>query len=502
MKYSLLILLILSFLSANVASGAISITGGLSVSGEGSGSTEGLSVVSNCGTDPSIQMGITSTSSVFGKGSQSYERNGSLSISLPLGGYVLSVGFDGDVNSSLVLDSPGTGSVSSYVGATSTAISTGHSKAGNDSYDLFGSADIKTSGYLYGMGSGTATAIGSSSYGVTKIGTPAEIVGQVSGVSSLGLIGNSSESFANTGGMDNGLHAESRFTKNITEHMTSSSYSSISAYASVANDASADVFVSGNGSSGAWSADSTVAKAAGVNENVASNVSAEIFGLVNSNGRYDAADISAIVQSRATRDPRLYVSGGPACYAAVTQASDSSETSAYVLVKNSTWNSVSRTENNQSAMISGDLTNLTSDVWVNESGASAIAFGKILMYADYQTVGDKAYITGNFTLDTYSEATKNLSAFASNSLGVNGNGTMSSSDSSIHGTAGFKGPLSHYSLYNSTSGAKAANKVTEAFVITNPIGYETISQPIKADTRSDPVVAWARTDGAYILAGA
>jgi len=153
-------------------------------------------------------------------------------------------------------------------------------------------------------------------------------------------------------------------------------------------------------------------------------------------------------------------------------------------------------------MISGDLTNLTSDVWVNESGASAIAFGKILMYADYQTVGDKAYITGNFTLDTYSEATKNLSAFASNSLGVNGNGTMSSSDSSIYGTAGFKGPLSHYSLYNSTSGAKAANKVTEAFVITNPIGYETISQPIKADTRSDPVVAWARTDGAYILAGA
>lgn len=163
MKYSLLIL---SFLIADVASGAVSVTGGWDVSGEGSGSTEGLSVVSNCGTDPSIQMGITHTSSVFGIGAdQTVGRSGNLSISLPLGGYSLSVGFDGDVNSSLVLTSPGTGSVSSYVGATATAISTGHSKAGNDSYDLFGSADIKTSGYLYGMGSGTAIANGSSSYG-------------------------------------------------------------------------------------------------------------------------------------------------------------------------------------------------------------------------------------------------------------------------------------------------------------------------------------------------
>lgn len=502
MKYSLLILLILLILITDVASGAVSVTGGWAVSGEGSGSTEGLSVVSNCGTDPSIQMGITSTSSAFGIGNHQDERSGNLSISLPLGGYVLSAGFDGNVNSNLTLESLGTGSVSSYVGATATAISTGHSKAGKDSYDLFGSADIKTNGYLVGKGNGSANAKGSSNYGVTKIGTPSEVVGQVLGASSLVLEGKSSESYASTSGMDNGLHTESRFTQNITEQMTSSSYSSISAYASVANNAYADVAVYGNGSSGVWSADSTVTKAIGVNENVASNVSAEIEGFANSNGHYDAADISAIVQSRATQDPRLYVSGGPASYAAVTQTSDSKETSSHVLVKNSTWNSVSRTENNQSAMISGDLTNLTSDVWVNESGASAIAFGKILMYADYQTVGDKAYITGNFTLDTYSEATKNLSAFASNSLGVNGNGTLSSRDGSISGTAGFVGPLSHFSIYNSTSGARAANKVTEAFVITNPIGYETISQPIRADTKSDPVVVWARTDGAYILAGA
>ena len=65
------------------ASGATEITGGWNAVGGGAGSSQGDSYVSTCGSDPSITLGITSTSSVFGLGSFSDQRNGSMSVSLP-----------------------------------------------------------------------------------------------------------------------------------------------------------------------------------------------------------------------------------------------------------------------------------------------------------------------------------------------------------------------------------------------------------------------------------
>jgi len=206
----------------------------------------------------------------------------------------------------------------------------------------------------------------------------------VAGESGLDLVGRSSESFSTTGETPNGLHAESRVRRTILEEESSSSSSRISSYASVANDAAAELFVKGRADSGGWSPDTTVQKVRGLNENVASSASGEISGRAESKGYRDAASISAIVQSSGTRDPRLYVSGGPATYAASSQLSPAQITSAEVSVKNSSWSSVARGEASKKAFEAGNLTDLRSEVWVKQPGASAISFGKVLMYGDYQ----------------------------------------------------------------------------------------------------------------------
>lgn len=481
------------------ALGATVVTGGWSVEGDGSGSTQAESIV--CGSDPAITLGIRSSSSTFGPGSFSFERTGSHSVEVPLGGYVLAVGFNGTVSSTISTSGFGTGYTSSFIGATATGISTGHTINGSDSYDIFGSADVQTEGYLYGVGTGTADADGFSHYSVVKIGTPAEVWGQVAGESGLRLEGRSYDSFSTTGNTPNGLHAESRVRRTILEEESSSSSSRITSYASVANDAAADVFAKGTAESGGWSSDSIGAKVRGANENVASSARGEISGRAESSGYGDAASISAIVQSSATRDPRLYVSGGPATYAASSQSSSTPVTSAEISVKNSTWSSEALAEANKTAFEAGNLTDLRSEVWVKQPGASAISFGKVLMYADYQEYEGRSIITSNFSLDTYSEATKNTSAFASTNLGPYGNGSIRSGDGTISGEAGFVGNLTHLSIVNASEQyARAANIVDMVYVNTNPLGFEVIRQPARADTISDPNAAWARTEGAYFLA--
>jgi len=490
-------ILIIFCLASGLASGATVSTGGWSITGVGSGESQAESSISTCGSDPSISLGITSTSSVFGPGNFSDMRSGELALNLLLGGFKFSVGFDGSVDSRIGLLGPGTGSISSYVGATATGLSTGHALSGEDSYDIFGSADINTKGYLVGEGSGNATASGSSEYQVLKVGTTSEVYGNVAGVSNLTLEGGSSDSLASTGGMTNGLHAESRSTQTILSKKTASSLSSITGYASVANDARAVVYTSGTAGSGAWSSDTKGTKISGENENSSSQASGEISGYAESNGYLDAADISSIIQSKADRDPRLYVSGGPASYAAVTQNSTSTGTHASVFVNNAIWSSSARSEPEQLVKEFGDLRNLSSEVSISQANTSALTFGKVLLYGDHQTNGTLAAITGNFSLDTYAEATKNSSSFASTSLGIFGHGNVSSEDSRISGEAGFTGNLTSFSNLNKTV-ARAANKVEYAFVTTNPLAFEEIKQPIKVDTISDPMLAWSRTEGAFI----
>jgi hypothetical protein len=486
---------------AGYATGATEITGGWITGGEGVGSSQSDSFISTCGSDPSITLGITSTASVFGRGSFSDQRNGSMSVSLPLGGYVISTGFDGSVNSSISLSSTGVGSVTSYVGATATGMSTGHNPAGNDSYDLFGSADIKTEGYLAGKGTASALANGSSNYGVTKSGTPAEVWGQVKGRSSLELVGLSSSSYASTGGISNGIHTESRSTETILNEKESSSTSRISSYLSVVNSGHAKAISTGVAESGSWNSDISGSKIRGQNENCASYASGELSGYVEANGNGDAADISSVIQSSSSRDPRLYVSGGPATYAAVTQNSSSSRTYAEVSAKNSTWISVARGAAGQNAMENGTLDNLTSVTRVNQNGSNAIAFGKILLYADYQTSNGTNYAMGNFSIDVLAEATKNKSYLSSTTMGILGTGNMTSGDLSHSGEGGFSlaKNMTHYATMDSSSTIRASNRVKRAFINTTPLAYETISQSARADTEADPNIAWARTDGAYII---
>lgn len=494
-----ILVFLLIFITGN-ATGATVVTGGLSVDGTGTGQAEGQSFV--CSTDPAITLGIRSSSSTFGPGSFSFERSGSQNVEIPLGGYMLSVGFNGTVSSSISTSESGSlGYTSSYVGATATGISTGHTIEGSESYDLFGSADIITEGYLYGAGTGTAAAKGSSEYRAIRIGTPSEVWGQVAGESRLMLDGRSSSSFSTTGSTPNGLHAESRIRETILEEKTGNSLSRITTFGSVANDASADVFAAGLAESGGWNSDAREPKVRGVNENVASSSEGEISGSAESNGYLDASSVSSVIQSSSVRDPRLYVSGGPASYAASSQVSSSSETNAEISVKNSKWGSVARGEGSQIAFQAGNLTDLRSEVQVDQAGAGGISFGKVLLYADYQVARNLTGIAGNLSLDTYSEATKNSTAFAATDLGPFGNGTLSSGDDRISGEAGFSGNLTSLSMVNSSEvSGRAANIVEMTFATTNPPGTEWIDKPVRVDTTMDPIVAWARTDGGYRLA--
>jgi hypothetical protein len=145
-------------LIAGQAYGLVTTNGGWDVAAEGASYSAGESFVVCAGGDPSITLGITSASSLYGAGSISDTKTGSHNATYSLGGYELAAGFDGTVSSSLLLEE-GSGFTSSTVIASVTGMSTGLG-----SYDLFGSADVLTEGYLYGVGLGESTAEGSARY--------------------------------------------------------------------------------------------------------------------------------------------------------------------------------------------------------------------------------------------------------------------------------------------------------------------------------------------------
>ncbi len=499
MRYIFQIILLVYAALISQSCALTEITGGWSAAANGEGTSLGESTVSSCFGDPFVTLGITSTSSLYGIGSVFDQKTGSQSLQLPLGGYELSVAYDGTVSSSLSLTSSGSGSVTSKIGSTASGVSTGEG-----SYDLLGYADITTEGYLSGSGTGRASADGMAEYNVKAMGTPSEVWGSVSGMSSLNIVGLSSNSLVCTGQL-NGLHTESRSVKDIKGKISSASNSWIYAEASVINEGKANVTSSGTAQGGAWESSFASIKQRLLNENAASSVTGELKGYAEANGYLDASHVSAILQAEAINDSSgMLISGGPASYAAVTQSSDATRTYAETWVQNSIWGSVSRTNNNQMVVHWGNLSDLGSGAHTYEAGSNALSFGKILMTTDYLFQTDQVSSLGNMSLDTYAEATNGKIALAGTLMGPDGDGTLRSSDEFMQNEAGFTGGLYHFSFVDAgrtpLPWVETHAILTRAYVSSNPSGSEMLYQPYKIDNLEDPNVAWSRTDGSYFQA--
>jgi hypothetical protein len=499
MKFEIYLLLILALLTGH-AFGEASVTGGWNVVGNAEGSSSEMSGVYSCGSDPSITLGITSTSSIFGTGIFSDLKTGSQDVQITVGGYDLSVSYDGDVSSNASLSGPGSVSSSAFVGASATGISTGGA-----SHDIFGSADVITDGYLSGIGTAGATAEGSVRYGVIKIGTPSEVWGQISGKSSLKMEGHSSDALASTGGADNGLHTDSRATQDISGMQSSTSTSQITSYLSVVNEANVTAASAGMAQGGAWDPSSITTKQRLINENAASSVTGTLTGYVESNGLGDAADVSAILQSKATKDASdLAVSGGPATYATATQSSQAQRTYSETRVKNSVWGSVARGLGTKATQY-GNLSEIASGAHTYEPNAYALSFGNILMKTDYTLEGSLSSSKGNMSLDTYAEASKGKVAFAGSIIGPIGQGNMFSADTAMVNSASFIGGISpyldlfHFSYIQagSTPPWAETHNIIGWMNVSSPGGIEFIIQPAKINTSQDPNIAWSRTEGYY-----
>lgn len=502
------IILLSCVLLINLGCGLTEINGGWGTSVVGAGCSQGGSAISgHGGADPSVTLGLTSTSSVNGIGSDvDLGKTGKDSITLPIGGYKLFVGYEGSVDSGISMTSLGSGALTSTIIATATAIYTGSTSPGQTSYDLLGSADINTGGYIKGKGQGAASASGEAAYDVQKLGTSSEAYGSVIGGSELKFDTRSANALLNTGGSANGLHSESRVTKTITGEIKTSGVSQIISYASAVNNARANVTSFGNAAAGAWDPSFVGTRAFQANEDVATSVTGELTGYVEANGDNDAAAVSSILQATGSKDisstgPILAVSGGPATYASSTQSSSAKRTWAETWVKGSTWGSIVRTNKSQTVVEWGHLVEDGSGSQIFESGANATSFGKILLGTIYIGQGGSFTATGNMNLDTYADGTKGKNDVAGTIIDQAGDGTIRATDDKMFNEAGFTGGLNHFSLANPGNKplplAQTRAILTRAFVSTTPGGKENLSQPFFVSTQNDPIFAWSRTEGSY-----
>lgn len=496
MRYRFLAVILIWFGLVCQGGALTEITGGWSAAVDGGGISQGESKVIGCSGDPFLTLGITSTSSLYGPGSVFDQKTGGQSLTIPLGGYELSAAYEGEVSSSLTLTSMGSGAVTSSIKSAASGISTG-----GESYDIFGSADIKTEGYLSGSGLGEAYSEGMAEYNVEKEGTPSEVWGRVLGKSSIKIEGLSERSYVSTGGKPNGLRTESRATRTINGEVKSASTSWMAADAAVINEGKANVTSSGTAQGGAWDSSFDGVKEQLSNENVASSVTGELTGYTEANGLLDASTVSAILKSEASKDKSgMGVTGGPATYAAATQSSNAPRTYSETWVRDSVWGSIA-TNGSQKTVQWGNLSDLGSGAHTYEAGSNALSFGKVLMYTDYLFEVDRVISRGNLSLDTYAEATKGKRAIAGTQLGPDGDGTLMSSDKVMENTAGFTGGLDHFSMVDAGKEpfpvAETRAILTRAFVSTIPGGSESLAQPFEVSTISDPNMAWSRTDGFY-----
>jgi len=510
-----LIIMIAVQASADVAE----IAGGWNAFGEGQQENLGTGYLERTGSDPSITLGITAASSLFGPGASSRSWIGEQKISLDLGGFQLEVEYDGEVDSSVELKSEGSASATAFVGASASGLSTGviPSGAGGQSYDLFGWADTTTEGFISGQGTASASAKGLARYDAKIIGTYSEAWGQVEGSSSMILESGSSKGIVSTGGTANGLHAESRVTKTMREDISASATSQLTSYASVVNKGNADVYTSGKVNAGAWDPTFEGEKVKSLDvsgtENVASSAKGTLGTLdrkAQTNGDQDTADISSILQSTATKELlssgelSLEASGGPASYATTSQVSSSTETFAQVWVRDALWGSLARSNNNQQTLQWGEIDSLGSGAICN-STSSALSFSKIQMLSDYSFQDSKARATGNMTISTYAQATRNTSALGGAIISGNGTGDMVASDSLMTNGAGFTGGMDHISFVDSgrrsTSGgqgyAMTSNIATRIYAATDPKGTKGLSKPFQTDTSREPIFAWSSSEGYF-----
>jgi hypothetical protein len=492
MLIRLLVVACILFLTTG-AYGTAEITGGSDIVGNGNVVVSGERQLYCDSGDPSITLGITSTSSVFGKGSFNDQKTGNQSIILPLSGFVLSAGYNGTVSSSMTLTS-GSAMTQGFIKVTATGISTGLG-----SYDLFGSADILTEGYMYGAGTGEAHASGLAYYSASKSGTPSQAWGSVEGTSGLSIHGLSSSSLVGTGGSTNGLHADSRMQQTIDKVIISSSNSRLNSYASSIGRGLVNASSSGIAECGAWSPSFVGEKAYGINENATSFSSGFLGAYSESNGAGDSADASAILQSLADIDSMNFtISGGPACYSSSTQTSRSSRTYAEARIQSAIWNSVLRPGAGIRLSQNGTLSDLASNASVSNANSSAMTFGRILLNTDYTIIGKLARSAGNMSLETYAEATEKSNARAGTKIGPTGNGTVTSSDSVMINTAHFSGGLNHSSSVDAPLfRAETHNVLGSGYVSTTPYGHISVIRPFNVTTASNPYVAWSRTVGIY-----
>lgn len=481
-------------LLVGVVGGGVTLTGGSSVSLVGPGMSAGQSVATDCGGDPSIALSISSSSTLNGTGTSADQHSGGLGVNITLGGYRISCGYGGIVNSSLNLNS-GSGSVSSFIGASASGVSTGLG-----SYDLFGSADIKTEGSVAGQGVGSSYANGFANYGVSRLGSPSELWGQAAGTSQLRLEGLTPDSLVSTGGEGNGLHSDSRMTRTIdrTEDATCNSY--LKTQVTVVNSALARAFASGVAQGGAWGPDFVGSKSKLGNEDVSASSSGELNGYAEADGQMDAAAASSLLKATVSRDSEsLYISGGPASFATSTQTSSARRTNALAEINNSIWSSAGRTGvTNRTAIEEGNLSRIASSVQTNQAGSSTTTFGKIQLVTSYVLDAGSARSKGNMSLETFAEATNGTQSVASTIIGPSGRGFMASNDTNMTNSAGYVGGLFHYSLVNAAdSAAETHNILTRAFIDVNPFGTAQALRPYNVSTSLNPNIAWSSTEGYY-----
>lgn len=504
-KLQVLVIICYSLLTTN-ALGMIEMSGGWAVSSDGQALSSGSSDISSLSGDPTLVLGILSSSSLYGPGSVSLVRDGGIEKSISLGGFVLSTSFDGRVESEVVLESAGTASAAAFVGATASAIPTG---AG--SHEIFGTADVTTEGILIGKGSAKATASGKASYGVSLQSGTTEVWGEVDGSSSTSLQGSAADSLVSTVGRKNGLHTESRVLSNRRNELSDSSTSVLSAYAAAMNSATSDITVSGRALSGGWDPTSTSKSKLG-NENVASSASGTLKGKVIAPGNGDAASVFANVESTATRNTALYtglplglyVSGGPSSYASSIQSSSSTETYAQALIENPLWGSVAR-QPGRTALEWGRIETTGSGAIAREAGASALSFAKIQLTTDLLERGSTITSSGNITLATSTEVSGDRKAVAGAIAHGQGYGDMWTSDGYMHNFASYIGDaemiVNHYSYVSSEKiGGTTSNIAKNVVISHDPSGTALLAKPFSIDTNATIYHAWSSTEGWYYQA--
>jgi len=511
-NFALVIFYLFSLLIiAQASAGTAEIKGGWNAVGDGQQENSGTSQLGCSGGDPSITIGISSESSVFGPGKSSRTWDGSQNIAIDIFGYHLATGYDGKVDSSVILTSQGTASAAAFIGASSSGMATGYIPSTNsESYDLYGSADISTKGFIYGQGTADATATGSASYDVQKLGTTSEAWGQVSGSSSMNLESGSSAGIISSGGTTNGLRADSRVTKTTTSDISASASSQLTSYASVMNKGSADVEVEGSANGGAWDPTFWGTKVrmteSGGNENVATEAQGTLGTLdqtVETLEDNDAADVSSTLQSTASKyltasgGLTLKTSGGPATYAAASQSSSSTETHALTWVKDALWGSLARSKDSQLALEWGKVDSVGAGAICNEP-SNALSFAKILMTTDYTSGNGKARATGNMTISTYAQATNKTKAIGGAAISGSGQGDIVSSDSLMTNGAGYTGGMNHISFVDASKGyAMTSNVADRVYAGVDPKGSFGVSKPFQTNTTIAQNLAWSSSLGFY-----